>query len=101
MALSSDYAFLESKLKGLQKLIDLAPDLVFLLDRKLRYLYVNQRVLDVTGLTREQYLGKTNRELKIPKELCDFWDKTYLNVFRDGQLREIEFVYPSTQGPRH
>lgn len=79
----------------LEKLLDLVPDLIFRVDRDLRHLYVNQRVLDMTGLSREQYLGKTNRELDMPEALCDLWDRTFLNVFREGRPQDIEFSYPS------
>ncbi len=101
MVASLESEALRKKLTELQSLLDLAPDLIFRLDRKLRIVFVNQRVLDVTGLSREECLGKTNRELKMPEALCDLLDKTYLAVFREGQAQEIEFTYPSTQGPIH
>ena len=97
----SDCESLQKRVNELEKLLDIAPDLIFRLDRDLRHVFVNQRVLDATGLSREEYIGKTNRELGMPEELCDLWDKTFSAVFRDKQSQEIEFAYPATKGPIH
>ena len=58
----------------LESLVDNSPDLIFRVDRNLRHVYVNKAVLEATGLSREQYQGKTNRELGMPEYLCNLWD---------------------------
>lgn len=84
-----------------RSLADNAPDLIVRMDRRLRHLFVNQRILEVTGLTLADYLGRTNRELGMPEDLCDFWDNALHQVFETGQLQEIEFAYTGQQGERH
>jgi two-component system sensor kinase FixL len=84
-----------------QTLADNAPDLIFRIDRGLRHVFVNRRVLEVTGLTPDQYLGRTNRDLGMPDELCDLWDRTFRKVFETGKLQELEFTYPGPQGINH
>jgi PAS domain S-box-containing protein len=87
--------------EALESLVESSPDLIFRLDSKLRHLYVNQAILDVTGLSREQYLGKTNRDLGMPEYLCDLWDDVFLRVFETGQSQQTEFAYTGPQGRRY
>jgi len=94
----SDCKSLEKHISDLEAMLDLAPDLIFRVDRQLRHVFVNQRVLDATGLTREQYIGKTNRELQMPEKLCQLWDKTFSAVFGNGSPQELEFTFPSSKG---
>ncbi len=100
MASCSDNS-IKDQVESLARLLDTAPDLIFRLNRKLQILYVNQEVVNVTGLSKDQYLGKTNRELQMPEALCNLWDEAFLAVFRDYQPQEREFVFTSTSGPRH
>ncbi len=101
MNIPSECEFALKKRKELENLLDLAPDPIFCIDKNLRFLFVNQSFLDLTGLTREKYPGKTSRELKIPEDLCGLWDKTFLDVFRNKQSQEIKFAYPSKKGLRY
>lgn len=84
----------------LQSLADNAPDFVFRIDRQMRYVFVNQRVLDTTGMTREQCLGHTSRELGHPEELCDLWERTCRMVFETKEPQAIEFSVESPGGER-
>jgi len=85
----------------LEALIENSRDLIFRVDRNLRHLYVNKAVLETTGLSREQYVGKTNGELGMPEDLCDLWDRVFLQAFESGDPRETEFTYTGAQGPRY
>ena len=87
--------------EALESLVESSSDLIFRLDSKLRHLYVNKAILDVTGLSREQYLGKTNRDLGMPEHLCDLWDDVFLHVFETGQSQQTEFAYSGPHGRRY
>ncbi|MFN2291368.1 MAG: PAS domain S-box protein, partial [Anaerolineae bacterium] len=84
-----------------ESLAEHLPDIVARFDRQLRHLYVNPAVEKLTGLSQEAYLGRTNRELGMPEDLCAFWDEETRKVFETGQVRVIEFEFDSGQGERH
>ena len=62
---------------------------------------MNAAVLKVTGRQREEYLGKTNRELGMPADLCQLWEDALRSVFGTGLQRSIEFAFPTAAGIRH
>jgi len=69
-------------------------------DRKLRYLYVNPIVEKVTGMTASAFIGRTNRELRMPNENTALWDAKLRSVFSSGQRTTLEFEYHSPEGMR-
>jgi len=85
----------------LEGLVENSPDLIFRVDRNFRHLYVNRALLEITGLSREEYIGKTNRELGMPEPLCDLWDRVFSQAFENNGPQETEFTYTGTQGPRY
>lgn len=87
--------------EAFRTLAENAPDLIFRVDRRLRHVFVNRKILEVTGLTRAQYLGRTNRDLGMPEDLCDLWERTFQRVFETEQLQEVEFTYTGRQGKYH
>lgn len=84
-----------------RSLADNAPDLIFRVDRRLRHVFVNQRIQEITGLDQADYLGRTNRELGMPEELCQLWDDAFRQVFETGQPKEIQFTYTGPKGKYH
>ena len=85
----------------LQTLADNSPDILTRFDPNLRHVFVNAAVLKVTGRQREEYLGKTNRELGMPADLCQLWEDALRSVFGTGLQRSIEFAFPTAAGIRH
>ena len=85
----------------LQTLADNTPDILTRFDPRLRHVFVNAAVLKVTGRQREEYLGKTNRELGMPADLCQLWEDALRSVFGTGLQRSIEFAFPTAAGIRH
>ncbi|MCX7039807.1 MAG: PAS domain S-box protein, partial [Spirochaetes bacterium] len=69
-------------------------------DRKLRHLYVNPVVEKVTGMAASAFIGRTNRELRMPNENTAFWDAKLRRVFASGQRTTLEFEYHSPEGTR-
>ena len=69
-------------------------------DRKLRYLYVNPIVEKVTGMASSAFIGRTNRELRMPNENTVLWDANLRSVFSSGQRTTLEFEYHSPEGTR-
>ena len=76
-------------------------DLIARFDRDSRHLYVNPRVEAATGLASAVFIGKTNRDLGMPEDLCAAGEARVQHVFETGQPTTLEFTFPSPNGPRH
>lgn len=79
---------------------DRLPDLIARIDLHLRHQFVNKAIEEVTGISKEKYLGKTNRDLGMPKDLCDLWDGYFENVIQTGKHVGFEFEFAGTSGKR-
>ena len=86
--------------QGLEALLAAAPDVVIRFDRDLRHLFINRAVETVTGQAPEYFLGRTNRELGMPEELCVLWERELGAVFESGQERRFEFTLDGIGGSR-
>jgi PAS domain S-box-containing protein len=75
-----------------------APDIIARFDEHLRHIYVNPAVEEVTGLSRDAFIGKTNEELGMPRRLCEEWNRILRRVFRTGKTEIGEFDFPSSNG---
>jgi PAS domain S-box-containing protein len=87
--------------RQLHTLAENTPDILSRFDRQLRHVYVNQAATEITGLSSEQFLGRTHREVGMPPELCDRWETALRETFADGQRRRVAFTYPGAGGVRH
>ncbi|MET0413686.1 MAG: response regulator [Polyangiaceae bacterium] len=85
----------------LRTLAENTPDIYARFDRELRHVFVNGAAERTTGRPREAFLGKTNRELGMPSELCDHWDAALHSVFETGLPETITFEYECADGKHH
>lgn len=92
---------LSRQVDQLTGLLDNAPDLIFTVDRELRHTFVNQRMVEHTGISRSRYLGNTSRDLGMPDALCELWEATMRTVFETAEPAEAEFTFAGSSGPRH
>lgn len=93
-------AALAARERELRALADNSPDILTRFDRELRHVFVNAAVEKATGRSPAEFLGKTNRELGMPVELCDLWEATVRHVFEARQHRSIDFAFDGPTGPR-
>ncbi len=77
------------------------PDNVARYDRELRYRYANPATAASTGIPREAFLGKTDRELGIPEELVEDWAPRTRRVFDTGREELVAFRFPTPAGERY
>lgn len=82
----------------LSELLDHTPDIVIRLDRGFRFTYVNARTAQVAGIPPEAFIGKTSSEIGLPQELIDLWMQPTRRAFDTGQVKTLEFSYPSPGG---
>jgi PAS domain S-box-containing protein len=94
-------AALRLRERQLHTLTDNTPDLLSRFDEHLRHVFVNRATMSVTGLSSQEFIGRTIRELGMPAALCDLWEEALHEVFKSGLQRTIDFAYPSTDGLRH
>ncbi len=85
----------------IRSLAESVPDIVARLNRAGQHLYVNRHIEELTGLPREAFLGKTDRELGMPEELLDLWDRTRFEAFDTGQPVLTEFAYNGPHGTQY
>ena len=67
-------------------------------DREGRYLYANPASLNFVGVTEDNIIGKTRREVGFPPELCDFLDDRTYKVLTSGKPGQEQFEWESKDG---
>ncbi len=75
-----------------------SPDSIARLDTELRYLYLNRVLPGMCGATREEYIGKTNRELGWPAGICDVREENCRQVLATGKPVAFEFQHTGPDG---
>jgi two-component system cell cycle sensor histidine kinase/response regulator CckA len=93
-------AELRARQRELATLTEHAPDIIVRFDRELRHLFINHAVEVSTGFPPEHYLGKTNRELGMPEQLCQLWEKELNVVFESGEPHSFSFEWTGPIGTR-
>jgi diguanylate cyclase (GGDEF)-like protein/PAS domain S-box-containing protein len=79
---------------------DFLQEIVACFDPQLRHTYVNSAVELFTGLPARDFIGKTNRELGMPTEQVDQWDRVLSEVFRSGNSSQMQFTFDAPDGVR-
>ncbi len=91
---------LRSEKEKLRTLAENSPDIIARFDRNLHYLYVNSAVEKITGISPEDFVGKTSQEIGLPKRLAETWSEVLQNVVRTGNEEKGEFEFPSQRDNR-
>ena len=81
-----------------RRLAENARDLIVRFDTELRHLYVNDAMVELTGIPQEQFLGRTNEELGMPPDLVAFWREELQQVIDTGMPRTISFEFMGADG---
>lgn len=99
------YAQLRQKQVDLQEsearfrhLAENAADLIVRFDTDLRHLYINPALARLTGISQEEYLGKTNEELGMPPQQVAFWNRELRRVVAEGRPRTFSFQFTDAEG---
>ena len=68
------------------------PDIVLRMDAQNRFLYVNSRIRDLTGIAAEEFFGKTCDEMGLPPHCAVLWEEVVEDTLAKGQLvdREVQ-----------
>jgi PAS domain S-box-containing protein len=76
-----------------------APDIVFRWDLEGRHLYVNRQVEKVSGRSRREFLGRSNRELGMPAELVEQWEAAAREAVAADREVVLDFEWPGEKEP--
>lgn len=81
-----------------KSLAENVPSMLMRYDRSLRLIYISPQAEKITCIPVHEFMGKTNCEVGMPKELCDSWDAAIDRVFRTGVNQDLEFAIPVPGG---
>ena len=76
------------------------PSVLMKYDKDLRILYLSPNAEEIIGISNNEFISKTNREVGIPEYLCNLWENAIIEVFKTGENRDLEFDFPSAEGSR-
>ena len=74
----------------LRVILDFTDDTIVRFDEHLRYDYVNDRTIELVGVPREQWIGRTAADLGLPEHLAEEFERRLLEVFRSGRSATYE-----------
>lgn len=89
-----------SGFEAFKTLAENAPDVIYRVDRNLRFVFVNRKVSEFTGIPSEQFFGKTLLGLGLPKDFSFFWGKKVREIFKTKESKEFEFTFDGPEGSR-
>jgi len=80
-------------------LVNNVPDYVMRYDRQHRHIYANEGAIRSSGRTRDEFIGKTHREMGFPEHLCALWEQAIDRCFDTRKPQAEIFSWDSAQGP--
>jgi two-component system, cell cycle sensor histidine kinase and response regulator CckA len=94
-------AALHQREQEFRTLTENAPDIIARFDQNLRYLYVNPAVEQATGLSAQDFLGKTNRDLRMPEAQVEKWEEALRKVLSTGEQTAIQLEFSAPSGLKY
>ena len=93
---------LRQRERELRSVTENTPDLLTRFDRQYRHIFANSVVEKIIGYPAAEVLGKSHRELGMPKNLCDPWETAIRYVFDHGTHSVLDFSLNTPRdGERH
>jgi len=84
--------------ESFRSLAENSQDYIMRYDRQGRHLYQNKAAYEVSGLTEEEFIGKTHHELGFEESLCELWENKINEVFLTKQSTYEIFEWLSQDG---
>ncbi len=89
--LAAATAALAQRERQFATLVENSPDIFARIDRDLRHLYVSPVVEHYSGIAAADHIGRTNRELGVPAEVSEGWERVVRQVFASGDVGSMKF----------
>jgi len=93
-------ALLDLRASLLTAIFSSSVDHMFILDKDMRLLYASKSAADDLGLTTEQMIGKTLRDLGAPPALIEPVEVNFRKALTMGMATQGEIPYPGISGVR-
>jgi len=77
------------------------PSVLMRFDSELRVIYLSPTAEWFTGIPSAQFIGKTNREVGMPEDLCKLWEDATQAVFNTGKAKNVEFDLLTPEGKNY
>ncbi|MCY7369970.1 MAG: response regulator [Polaromonas sp.] len=87
--------------RELRNVTENTPNSLARFDRQFRHVFANSVIKKITGRPVAEILGKTSREVGMPQELCEEWEKAIRHVFDHAVHGSLDFSFPTPEGLRH
>jgi PAS domain S-box-containing protein len=87
--------------REMRSLADNTPDILSRFDRQFHYVFANAAIEKATGRPRDEFLGRSMRDVDMPRELRELWEQALREVFATRRMRSFEFTHPGPDGVRH
>ncbi|MFA7324245.1 MAG: PAS domain S-box protein, partial [Candidatus Nanopelagicales bacterium] len=84
----------------LRLILNNSAELIMRYDLDLRVVYVNQRVVEVTGVDYPEWIGKSFHTLGYPTEVADEWEANLRAVLESGSTLTFEYEIDNANGHR-
>lgn len=81
-------------------IVDNTNDYIMRFDTESRHKFGNPAALTAAGVTIDQYIGKSYRDLGYPEQLCNLWENAINKVFKTGVSQSIEFDVDLADGKK-
>ncbi|MEW5871273.1 MAG: diguanylate cyclase [Chloroflexota bacterium] len=92
---------LAGQLRLLDSILATTPDYFIIHDEDGRFLYASPTTLKALGISSDQATGKTWRELNLPSEAGDIYERHLAMVFNTGLTETFEIEIPGPETSRH
>ena len=79
--------------QDLRELTNNSPDVLTRFDSQCRHLFVSGAIERLTGKPIADFIGRTNRELGMPSDLCDVWENALGSVFSQARTVSLKFEF--------
>ncbi|MDX2099384.1 MAG: PAS domain S-box protein [Leptolyngbyaceae cyanobacterium bins.59] len=81
-----------------RRLIENSPDVISRFDQTLRHSFVSPQIELLTGISPNDFLGKTVSETGLPAENAAIWESALKTAFQEGKPQIFEFVSNAPNG---
>ena len=84
-----------------ERIVQESPDIIAMIDRDFRHAFVNRAVETASGMTVDDFMGRSHDELGLPPEMVERFQTVYREVFATGKEGRKVFEFPSPDGTLH
>lgn len=90
LPVADDATLRDARDRELELLIDSSPDILFRIDRDLRFVFLGGNVEGMIGIPADVFLGKTARETGLQPSACDAFEAAARAAIESCEMREVD-----------